>query len=160
MNRPLSYLKGKGNEGEMRTNKEAIELIKRFEGCKLMSYICPAGKWTIGYGSTWAVHEGQIITQAEANRLLLIDIESVETGIDRLFKVKVSSNQYSACVCLAFNIGVGNFRSSTLLKLINQGDLLGAASEFLKWDKGGKPPKAIKGLTERRKAERELFLKE
>jgi lysozyme len=140
----------------MKINKSGLEIIKRFEGCKLKAYLCPAQIWTIGYGSTHNVYEGLTISQIEANRRLQRDIEAIEAGISRFIKVDVNPNQYSACVSLAFNIGVGAFRNSTLLKMINAGELAKAAEQFLVWKYAG--GKILPGLVKRREAERELFL--
>jgi lysozyme len=145
----------------MRTNSAGLSLIKEFEGCQLKAYLCPAGVWTIGYGSTWNVQEGLEITQAEANARLVGDVESTEIGITRFIKVRVGSNPYSACVALAFNIGVMKFRESTLLKFLNQGCFKEASEQFLVWNKIRKGSVLVKsaGLTRRREAEKALFLK-
>ena len=135
-----------------------VALIKEFEGCKLKAYKCPAGVWTIGYGHTGPeVHEGQTITQQEAEVILENDLKKFIDGVDKLVTVELTSNQLGALVSFAFNVGLGNLKSSTLLKILNQGRYVDAAEQFLRWNKAG--GKVLPGLTRRREAERLLFLK-
>ena len=136
----------------------AIPLIKEFEGCKLKAYKCPADVWTIGYGHTSGVKEGDEITQQEADRLLADDVHSFTAGVQRLVTSDINRNQLGALVSFAYNLGLGNLRHSTLLKLVNAGDFVGAANQFSRWNKAG--GKVLTGLTRRREAERQLFLKE
>lgn len=140
----------------MRINDKGLELIKKYEGCRLLAYKCPAGVWTIGYGHTAGVKSGMAITKADAERLLLQDLKRFEEGVEALVKVPLTSNQFSALVSFAFNCGLAALRSSTLLKKLNAGDLNGAAREILRWDKVNKKP--VEGLTKRRKEEQKLFL--
>lgn len=140
----------------MKINDKGLELIKRFEGCRLTAYRCPAGVWTIGYGHTQDVKPGMAITKYDAERFLRQDIRRFEEGVTALVKVPLTSNQFSALVSFAFNVGVSALKSSTLLKKLNRGDLNGAANEFLRWNKAG--GKELEGLTKRREAERNLFL--
>ena len=136
----------------------AIPLIKEFEGCKLKAYKCPAGIWTIGYGHTDRVKEGDEITQDQADKLLASDIDLFTSGVKRLVHSDLNPNQYGALVSFAFNLGLGNLRSSTLLKLVNAGDFVGAGEQFLRWNKAN--GKVLPGLTRRREAEKELFLRD
>lgn len=142
----------------MKINEEGLALIKDFEGCKLQAYKDVGGIWTVGYGhvNTW-VKEGVSITQEAAENILLLDIERFEKGVNELARIPIMSNQFSALVCLAFNIGLGALKKSTLLKKLNQVDFQVAADEFLRWDKV--QGKSIPGLARRRAAERALFLK-
>lgn len=140
----------------MRINNKGLELIKKYEGCRLLAYKCPAGVWTIGYGHTADVKSGMAITKVDAERLLLQDLKRFEEGVEALVKVPLTSNQFSALVSFAFNCGLAALRSSTLLKKLNVGDLNGAAREILRWDKVNKKP--VEGLTKRRKEEQKLFL--
>lgn len=140
----------------MRINNKGLELIKKYEGCRLLAYKCPAGVWTIGYGHTADVKSGMAITKYDAERLLLQDLKRFEEGVEALVKVPLTSNQFSALVSFAFNCGLSALRSSTLLKKLNVGDLNGAAREILRWDKVNKKP--VEGLTKRRKEEQQLFL--
>ena len=136
----------------------AIPLIKEFEGCKLKAYKCPADVWTIGYGHTYGVKEGDEITQQEADRLLADDVNSFTAGVQRLVTSDINRNQLGALVSFAFNLGLGNLRHSTLLKLLNAGDFVGAANQLPRWNKAA--GKVLPGLTRRREAEKQLFLKE
>lgn len=141
----------------MRINEEGLKLLKKFEGCKLKTYRCSAGVLTIGYGHTGKdVTEGKVITQAEAEKLLEDDLKRFEAGVADLLKVKVTANQFSALVTFAYNIGLNALSGSTLLKKLNAGDFTGASEQFLRWNRAG--GKEVQGLTNRRTAERELFL--
>lgn len=143
----------------MAINKASIDLIKSFEGLKLQAYLCPANVPTIGYGSTKGLTRNDLgrktITEAEATRLLLEDVARFEKAVDKLVKVKLTENQRGALVSFTYNLGEGNFGSSTLLKKVNAGDFKAAQSEFAKWDKAG--GKVLAGLTRRRAAEAKLF---
>ena len=136
-------------------SKEA-ELIKSFEGLELEAYLCPAGIWTIGYGHTGNVQKGQKITKQEADELLDVDLSVFRKGVRNLVKVPLNSNQFGALVSFAYNVGLGNLRSSTLLKMLNAGDYNGAADQLLRWNKSN--GKVIRGLARRREAERAVFL--
>jgi lysozyme len=141
----------------MRINEEGLKLLKKFEGCKLKTYRCVAGVLTIGYGHTGKdVTEGMVITKDEAEKLLRNDLEKFEKGVVDLLKVTVTSNQFSALVSFAYNIGLNALSGSTLMKKLNAGDIMGAANQFERWNKAG--GKEVQGLTNRRLAERDLFL--
>ena len=103
----------------MKTGEKGIELIKQFEGCKLTAYLCPAKVLTIGYGHTKNVKKGQVITQLEADNLLKEDLTTFEKGITTLVRSNINQNQFDALVSFAFNLGLGNLKSSTLLKKVN-----------------------------------------
>jgi lysozyme len=142
----------------------AFNLIKKFEGLELTSYPDTGGIWTIGFGSTinkdtgQAIKQGDKIDVATAERWLKQDIAEREKKIKGLIKVPVTANMKAALVSLAYNIGTGAFASSTLLRLLNSGaDKKLVADQFLRWNKV--QGKEVKGLTNRRKLERELFLK-
>lgn len=137
-------------------NKAGLELIKKFEGLKLTAYKCPADVWTIGYGTTSEVKEGDKISELQAEAFLLRDVSNLERQIRRLLEVKVTDNQLAALIAFAYNVGIGNLTKSTLLRLVNQGRFEQAAAQFDKWvNAGGKP---LKGLIKRREAEKQLFL--
>ena len=141
----------------MKTSKKGIELIKKYEGLKLKAYKCPAGVWTIGYGHTKNVKQGDTITEKQAEILLIYDLNDFENCIKKNVRIPLSQNQFDALVSLCFNIGCGNFLKSTLLKKLNEGKIAEAAKEFLKWNKAD--GKELAGLTKRRQEEMELFLK-
>ena len=137
-----------------------IELIKKFEGLRLESYLCPAGVPTIGYGHTEGVKLGQKITEDKANQLLADDFLKFETDVASFVKVPIKENQLDALVSFAFNLGINNLRNSTLLKKLNRWDYAGAATEFDKWvfAKVNGVSTKLNGLVKRRAAEKELFL--
>ncbi len=145
----------------MKTSDAGIKLIKHFEGTKLVAYKCPAGKWTLGTGSTFwpngePVKEGDTVTEEGAEELLKATLSKFEQGIDKVVVVLLNQNQYDALVAFSFNVGVAAFSGSTLLKLLNQKKYLEAANEFPKWNKIA--GKVSNGLVRRREAERGLFL--
>ena len=142
----------------MKTSNNGINLIKEFEGCKLSSYKCPAGVWTIGYGHTKNVKQGMKITNEHATNLLKDDLKTYEGYVNKYVKVKLNQNQFDALVSFTFNCGGGALKSSTLLKKLNKGDYTGAANELLRWNKAN--GKILAGLTRRRQAEKALFLKQ
>jgi lysozyme len=141
----------------MNVSETGIELIKKFEGCVLKAYKCPAGIWTIGYGHTSGVKEGQTITKAQAKELLKQDLKQFEVGVNNLVNVPLNQNQFDALVSFCYNLGTGNLKNSTLLKLLNRGDYNGAAEQFDRWVYAS--GKKLAGLVTRRTAEKELFLK-
>ena len=135
--------------------EKAAEIIEKFEGLRLEAYKCPAGIWTIGIGSTRDVREGMTITRAEAIGRLMEDMRDADDCIEEHCDVALNSNQRAALISFIFNVGCGNFRSSTLLRLLNAGDYAGCAKQFARWDKA--KGKVLAGLAKRRLAERELF---
>lgn len=145
-----------------KTGQAGKSLIKEFEGFRSTAYVCPAGVVTVGYGTTQVlgkpVQLGTQITTDEAERFLEEDLKKFETAINKNVVVELTQNQFDALVAFVYNVGVGNFIKSTLLKKLNAGKISEAADEFLKWNKANK--KVLAGLTRRRTAERELFLKD
>ena len=133
----------------------AKPLVRDMEGIYLKAYKCPAGTWTIGYGHTAGVKAGQEIDEVAAELLLDADLKYVQTLMAPLIKVPVTEPQAIALLDFVFNEGIGHFRRSTLLKLLNQGLYLNAAYEFRKWKYGG--GKVLPGLVRRREAEEALF---
>lgn len=140
----------------MNTSKKGKALIKKYEGCRLKAYKCPAGVLTIGYGHTNNVRTDDVITQAEADKLLDIDIAIKEKEVSSVLKVPVTQGQYDALVSFTFNLGIGNLKNSTLLRLLNQKNYKGAAQQFDRWVYAGN--KVLAGLVKRRNEEKELFL--
>lgn len=144
----------------MKMNAKGRELVKRFEGLRLEAYRCPAGILTIGYGSTGPhVRTGMVITPGEADRLLDKDLSRFEVGVEAMLcGCPTTEDEFSAMVSLSFNIGLGNFATSTLLKRHKVGNKTGAANAFLSWVFANK--QKLKGLVARREAERELYMGE
>lgn len=145
----------------MKTSRSGLEFIKKEEGLRLKAYKDSGGVWTIGYGHTsdanLKVTKGLTITKEKANELLKLDVEEAEAGIDMDLRAPLQGgNMYGSLVSLVFNIGVGAFQKSTLLKKLNKQDYQGAANEFSKWiyDNGEKND----GLVARRAREKALFL--
>ena len=143
----------------MRPSANCYSLVRQREGLCLTTYPDPAtggAPWTIGYGHTGPeVHPGQAITQDEAERLLEQDVDKVAVQVSRLVNVTLTQNEFDALVCFVYNVGIGNFAKSTMLKKLNAGDYAGAAAEFPKWDKAA--GKVMPGLLARREAEEGLF---
>ena len=141
----------------MNVNPAGLALIQHFEGCRLTAYRDAGGVWTIGYGSTGPhVRPGLRITAERAERLLLQDVYRFELAVNQaLAGVPVTQNQFSAMVSLAFNIGSGAFRRSTVLKQHRAGRYRLAAAAFLLWVKVGR--KTLPGLVRRRRAELALY---
>ena len=120
------------------------------------AYKCPAGVWTIGYGHTSNVRKGQVINELCAETFLAIDLQKCEYAINTSVTVSLNQNQFDALASFIFNVGVGGFQKSTLLKKLNNSDYTGAADEFDKWIYSNK--KISQGLINRRKKEKDLFL--
>lgn len=140
----------------MKTSKNGLELIKRHEGCRLTAYKCPAGVWTIGYGHTGGdVTPGMTITTRRAEELLIEDIRWAEDAVNRE-SLRLNQNQFDALVSFVYNVGAGNFRSSTLLKMLRVNpDSLNIRTELNKWCKA--KGSTLPGLALRRKQEAELY---
>ena len=146
----------------MKISARGLELIKEFEGFGSKPYWDVVKIPTIGWGNTYYPDGKKVtlndkpISEIEATELLsYVAQKDFADKIFPLIKVKVSQNKFDAMVSLAYNIGVGNFSKSTLLKKVNSGDFDGASNEFLKWNKSG--GKELLGLTKRRKREYDLF---
>ena len=139
----------------MKCSQEGLALIKKFEGCRLKAYRCSANVLTIGYGHTGGVKEDDIISQPEADELLENDIAKFEKYVDDNVIVELNQSQFDSLVAWTFNLGVGNLRSSTMLKKLNETDYGSVPSEMKRWNKAG--GKTLDGLIRRRKAEGLLF---
>jgi len=130
-------------------------LIRRFEGCRLTPYICPAGVWTCGWGSTGAdVFPGRKWTQEYADRRMKQDALRFARGTLALCP-NLTDRQLCAIADFAYNLGLGRLRSSTLRKRLNEGDMEAAKIELRKWVRGG--GRVLPGLVRRRAAESALL---
>ena len=136
-------------------SSDGLHLTEQFEGCKLRAYQDSKGVWTIGYGHTRGVVAGMTCTQAQAEQWLAEDIAWASSEVNKLVHVPLTQAEFDSLVDFTFNCGAGNFDHSTLLKLVNAGDMVHAAEEFEKWDKCG--GKVVAGLLRRREAEAALF---
>lgn len=140
-----------------RTNNECINIIKEFDGLRLNAYSDQRGNWFIGYGHSQGVTEGMTITEAEAEQFLRDDLIGFEQSISRMVEVDVTENEFSAMVCLTYNIGPGGFAESTVLRKVNQELWSEAADAILLWNKVN--GEVNSNLVSRREKERALFLK-
>ena len=134
---------------------KAGRLIAEFEGFSSTVYRCQAGVPTIGFGHTKDVTEGQTITKEEAQALLMSDLSTLQKALASVIHVDVTEGQFVAILSLVYNIGMGNFRTSTLLRELNAGHVLHASEQFSHWIYVKKQPS--RGLMNRREKEREVF---
>jgi len=139
----------------MEISEEGKALIKKFEGCELDSYVCSGGVWTIGYGHTAGVKQGDKINQDEADHLLTEDLEEFEGYVNNAVEVALDQNQFDALVAWTFNLGPSNLKSSTMLEVLNEEKYSKVPSEMKRWNKAG--GKVLEGLIRRRDAEALLF---
>jgi len=141
-------------------NQATLDLIKGFESLRLTAYQDVAGIWTIGWGHIKGVRPGMQITEEQAEDALRDDLEVAETFVDGATSdVMTSDNQFGAMVSLCFNIGTGNFRTSTVLKQHRAKNYPAAADAFLMWDKAHVDGQLeeVPGLAKRRIMERKLY---
>lgn len=112
----------------MKVTSEGLALIKQFEGFRSRAYRCPAGVWTIGYGHTSEagppqVAAGMELSETAATEILTRDAEAFAAGVRKDLKRDLSPAQFSALVSFAYNVGLGNFRRSSVLRAVNAGDM-------------------------------------
>jgi lysozyme len=148
----------------MRLSRAGAELIARFEGFVPRPYNDAAGHATIGFGHL--IHHGRVtaadrakwgtVTRERGLTLLAADAQDAARAVEQGVHVTLSQEQFDALVSFVFNVGVGAFGSSTLLRKLNAGDRQGAADELLRWSRAG--GRVLEGLLSRRRAERALFL--
>ena len=144
----------------MKLSETGKNIIKHWEGCELEAYYsqCPSNVLTIGYGHTFNVKEGQIITKEQADKLFDNDIVAYEFQVKDLNLKGINQNQFDSIVSFVYNLGIGNFINSTLYKKIrkdpNDNDI---ELEFAKWRMGGSPLQVLPGLVKRRKMEADHY---
>jgi len=148
----------------MIVTNDALKLLHKYEGLVLDAYLCPAKVPTIGYGNTFyedgsKVKMGDKITKERAIELFENILENnFASQVKRLIKSRVKNNQFSALVSFAYNVGVGNLKRSTLLKLVNSNPNDPAIrQQFMRWNRAG--GKVLLGLTRRRESEANLYFK-
>ncbi len=141
----------------MKVSQECIDLVKFFEGFEPKAYLCPANVWTIGYGRTKNVREGDVVNEAQAERDLFEELDEFAEQVLNTVKVDLEQNELDALTSWTYNLGVGNLQSSTLLKKLNSGDKNSVPSEMVRWNKAA--GKVLAGLTRRREAEAKLWAK-
>lgn len=138
----------------------AVNLIKAFEGCRLTAYPDPISHgdpWSIGYGATGPnIGPGTTWTQQQADDDLATRVQAIGAQIDNLVSIDLTDNQEAALCSFVYNLGIHALQESTLLRLLNQGDVAGAAAQFLRWDMAG--GSVVQGLLNRRKTEMGVFL--
>ena len=145
----------------MKTSKQGLKLIERFEGISLTPYVDVAGFYTIGVGHL--IGDGRSLpdswnrtfTVGEIDALLASDVRKFELGVARYITAKLTQNQFDALVSFAFNLGLGTLQRSSLRQKINRGDIQGCLQTWAKYNKAG--GKVLKGLDLRRQAEITLF---
>ena len=143
------------NNDDMKTSEVGIELIKEFEGCRQVAYQDSVGVWTIGYGHTKDVYEGQLAVKKTIERWLQEDLEEFESYVSKLVKVELNQNQFDALVAWTYNLGPTNLKESTMLRKLNYGDYESVPDEMRRWNKAG--GEVLNGLVRRRDAEANLF---
>tara|TARA_B100000902_G_scaffold254050_1_gene240534 strand:- start:621 stop:1046 length:426 start_codon:yes stop_codon:yes gene_type:complete len=139
----------------MKPSNQCIELVKHFEGFESVAYLCPANVWTIGYGRTRNVKEGDVVTELQAERDLLEELVEFGEQVLSVVDVELEQREFDALTSWTYNLGVGNLQSSTLLKKLNAGDKNSVPSEMLRWNKAS--GRVLEGLTRRRQAEADLW---
>lgn len=146
----------------MKVSDNCIKMIKHHEGVRLKPYQDPIGLWTVGVGhligdgKTLPIEWFRTFTMDEVDELLKKDLRKFERGVLRLCPNNLTQPRFDALVSFAFNVGLGNLQASTLRQKHNRNDVLGAAKEFLRWNKAG--GKVFRGLTIRRQDESNLYL--
>lgn len=137
-------------------SKGGMTFTERFESCCLVAYPDIKGVWTIGWGHTGPeVKSGLVWSQTTADAQLMEDVRFAVATVNTVVRIPLNQHEFDALVDFTFNCGSEAFRSSTLLKLLNSGDMRGASNEFEKWDHAG--GKVVAGLLRRRLAERDEF---
>ena len=141
------------------TSEEGKSLIKKFEGCELKSYLCSASKLTIGYGHTGTAYEGMEITQEGADALLEQDLEQFESIVNKAVEVPLKQCEFDALIAWTFNLGGGNLRASTLLKVLNEDKKNEVPAQIRRWNKAtvNGEKVVLPGLERRREAEALLW---
>ena len=134
----------------------ATGTVSYFEGRELRAYQDIVGVWTICDGETKGVGPGQVATPDECDSMLARNLRQYEAGLDKCLTGHVPGEAKVALLSWTYNVGVGAACSSTLVKLANAGDLVGACDQLLRWNRAG--GREVRGLTNRRKAEREMCI--
>lgn len=149
-----------GMKPRHQVSKAAVELIKTFEGYRSKAAQLPDGRWTIGFGHTLTAREGAQVSEQDAEALLLYDLIAVAHAVNEQTFTPLTQNQFDALCCFAFNVGVDNFKRSSVLRRVNEGSLLQAACAMEMWRKADFEGERIvvDALVRRRSAEKTLFL--
>lgn len=139
----------------MTYSQSGIDLTKHFEGYELTAYRDGGGVLTIGYGHTRHVKAGDVITQDQADKFLMADVADAVDAVNDYVTVGLTQNQFNGLVDFTFNCGIGAFKGSTLLKLLNAGNMDAACDQLSRWNQDNGV--VVAGLKRRREAEQVLF---
>ncbi len=139
----------------MKISDEGLELIRHFEGCETTAYQDSVGVWTIGYGHTKGVAEGQTCSLEDAETMLSDEMDEYEGYINSMVDVELEQNEFDALVAWVYNLGPTNLGESTLLKILNAGDKPGVPEQIKRWNRAG--GQVLEGLVRRRSAESLMF---
>ncbi|MEQ8176820.1 MAG: lysozyme [Amphiplicatus sp.] len=144
----------------MKTGETGLNLIKGYEGLRMSAHYAPSEQWAVGYGHTSTARHGMSVTEGDAERLLRDDVKPLESVLASTVRAPLNQNEHDALVSLIFNIGEDNWRRSTVLRKLNEGDKLAAAQAFEMWTKARVNGELVTldGLVRRRAAEKSLFL--
>ena len=149
------------SEEDKQALQNAATLAEQFEGFSSTPYQDPAGVWTVGFGTTRDINDNPVTANTPAidlegaHQLMLRDLQTALEVVNENVQVKLTINEKAALIDFVYNLGAGNFASSTLLRLLNAGDYQGAADQFERWDHAGGV--VLAGLLHRRLAEKALF---
>ena len=137
-------------------SKSGLALTAQFEGCSLVAYRDLGGIWTIGHGHTTNVDAGDTCTQSQAEQWLIDDTKAASDAVNNLVKINLTQGEHDALTDFVFNVGIGAFSRSTMLKLLNDNHLPEAADQFHRWDMVS--GRHVAGLLRRREAEEKEFM--
>jgi len=140
---------------KMKISENGLELIKKFEGCETTAYQDSVGVWTIGFGHTKGVEEGQTCSIEDAESMLADEMDEYEGYINNMVKVELQQHEFDALVAWVYNLGPTNLGESTMLKVLNGGQFDRVPDEMNRWTRAG--GKILEGLVRRRQAESLMF---
>mgnify|MGYP003147742633 FL=1 len=139
----------------MKISEDGLELIKKFEGCETTAYQDSVGVWTIGFGHTKGVEEGQTCSIEDAESMLAEEMDEYEGYINNMVKVELQQHEFDALVAWVYNLGPTNLGESTMLKVLNGGQFDRVPDEMNRWTRAG--GEILEGLVRRRQAESLMF---
>ena len=140
---------------KMKISEDGLELIKKFEGCETTAYQDSVGVWTIGFGHTKGVEEGQTCSIEDAESMLADEMDEYEGYINNMVKVDLQQHEFDALVAWVYNLGPTNLGESTMLKVLNGGQFDRVPDEMNRWTRAG--GEILEGLVRRRQAESLMF---
>ena len=151
----LEHLTQATKGSKMQISEEGKQLIKKFEGCRLEAYKCSAGVWTIGYGRTTNVQEGDTCTQEEAEKWLNEELVVYGAYVNDAVLITLEQNEFDALVAWTYNLGSTNLNNSTMLRVLNDNQKEDVPHQMRRWNKAN--GEVLEGLVRRREAEALLF---